>query len=637
MATELEVTVLEDLDAKRLLLQRDLELLDKQRAHVLARNAPIRRIVDDILAYIFELGAGTSDVVFVERVSSVSRHWRNVVLRTPSAWSNIILDRRIFPQASLQTFIRRTEVFLQRSQSAPLTLMLDLLPISFENDVQRLMDLLHDHFPRCAVLHLHCDANYFATIARPLSSLGPMLRELDIRTSHSNMNPVTLTLAEVAGCIPSLQSLVLSNLPPSCLPSTHYPALKHLQLHGVQWHFGNDGSGEWPWSATANLLDAAPNLESLVLNRMEFILDGTELLTPRNLVLKRLESLTFECMETRSIAIVLESLHAPRLKSLKMRYDPTKMGDHWCIHRLEAPCVAGIEELEVEGYAVYGSNLPWFLRTLAMVPHLKKLTISNPPLFLDSRFFDMMSTGPNWLVPRLNELVLIACANLHGQDLIRLLRARSIHGSGGGGGTSSSGGSSSPSGVSPIRTLTLRMPPWNMFEDDILSVLRLNVDELCHMPMEPYSSDRYLAAHSPMFRAPTPAPLLGGGTDGQVNAQQQTHHQIAAPPPWDAPPLLGTPFGDADMGFIPQFHQPPFTGQTATPTGSQSMVTSTSTGVRGSSRRRRSTSTASALWASMGLESELVQDVATVLLVASATALTTSIACYHLLSRHIRV
>ena len=629
--SRLEVAVLEDLDAKRLLLQRDLELLDIKRAHVLARNAPIRRIVDDILAYIFELGAGTSDVVFVERVSSVSRHWRNVVLRTPLAWSNIILDRRVFPQASLQTFIRRTEVFLRRSQSAPLTLMLDLLPISFENDVQRLMNLLHDHFPRCAVLHMHCDANYFPTIAGPLSSLGPMLRELDIRTSHSNMNPVTLTLAEVAGCIPSLQSLVLSNLPPSCLPSTHYPALRHLQLHGVQWHFGNDGSGEWPWSATANLLDAAPNLQSLVLNRMEFILDGTELLTPRNLVLKSLESLTFECMETRSIAIVLESLEAPRLKSLKMRYDPTKMGDHWCIHRLEAPCVAGIEELEVEGYAVYGSNLPWFLRTLAMVPHLTKLTISNPPLFLDSRFFDMMSRGPNWLVPRLNELVLIACANLHGQDLIHLLRARSIHGAG------SSSSSPSVGGVSPIRTLTLRMPPWNMFEDDILSALRQNVDELCHTPMEPYNSDRYLAAHSPMFRAPTPPPLLGGGTigeDGQPNVQ---HQQIAAPPPWDAPPLLGTPFADADMGFIPQFHQPPYTGQMTTPTGSSSMVTTTSAGVRGGLRRRRSTSTASTLWASMGLESELVQDVATVLLVASATALTTSIACYHLLSRHVRV
>jgi hypothetical protein len=38
------------LDAKRLLLQRDLEILDRERAQVLARDAPIRRIVDDILA-----------------------------------------------------------------------------------------------------------------------------------------------------------------------------------------------------------------------------------------------------------------------------------------------------------------------------------------------------------------------------------------------------------------------------------------------------------------------------------------------------------------------------------------------------------------------------------------------------------
>lgn len=38
------------LDAKRQQLQRDLDILDKERALVLARDAPIRRIVDDILA-----------------------------------------------------------------------------------------------------------------------------------------------------------------------------------------------------------------------------------------------------------------------------------------------------------------------------------------------------------------------------------------------------------------------------------------------------------------------------------------------------------------------------------------------------------------------------------------------------------
>jgi hypothetical protein len=38
------------LDEKRRLLQQDLDVLDKERAQVLARDAPIRRIVDDILA-----------------------------------------------------------------------------------------------------------------------------------------------------------------------------------------------------------------------------------------------------------------------------------------------------------------------------------------------------------------------------------------------------------------------------------------------------------------------------------------------------------------------------------------------------------------------------------------------------------
>ena len=578
------------LDAKRLLLSRDLDLLDKQRAHVLARVAPIRRIVDDILAYIFELGAA-DEVLFPEKVSTVSRHWRNVVLRTPTAWSNIIWDRRAFSSSSLPTFVRRTEVFLERSQSASLTIVLDFLPPPFDADVHQLMDLLHPHLGRCAVFHLQIDANWLPIIS--LSTLGPNLREADIRTSHNNIGLTPLSLTEVDGCIPWLHTLVLSNLPPSSLAPTRYPSLRHLQIHGVQWQFGNDGSHEWPWAGTADLLDSSPNLQSLTLNRIEFILDGAELLMPRKITLKSLKSLTFECMETRSIAIVLESLEAPCLRSLKMRYDPTKMGDHWCIHLLEAPSIVGIEELEVEGYAIYGSNLSWFLRTLSMVPHLTKLTIANPPLFLDSRFFDMMSTGPNWLVPRLNDLHLTACANLHGQDLVRLLRARSVH--------------VTSAGVSPIRSLTLKTPPWNMFEEDVLSILRLNVDELHLLPLDPYLSERFMAPNSPMFRAATPVPL----------------------PPiehgWDVPPLLGTPFqGDGDIhgGFMPpQFQQNPPTFMTSTGT----TPTRRSSLSRAQARSRRS------------VRLDPFQHVTSVFLIASATALATSVACYHLFSRHARM
>ena len=571
------------LDAKRLQLAKDLDILDKQRAHALARVAPIRRIVDDILAYIFELGAA-DEVLFPEKVSGVSRHWRNVVLQTPTAWSNLIWDRRAFPSSSLQTFIRRASTFLERSQSAPLTIVLDLLPSPFDADVHQLTDLLHPHLARCAVFHLQIDTSWLSIIS--LSTLGPNLREVDIRTSHNNMGATPLSFQEVDGCIPWLHTLILSNLPPSSLSPTRYPSLRHLQLHGAQWQFGNDGSHEWPWAGTADLLDSSPNLQSLTLNRMEFILDGAELLTPRNIVLKSLKSLTFECMETRSIAIVLESLEAPCLKSLKMRYDPTKMGDHWCIHRLEAPCIVGIEELEVEGYAIYGSNLPWFLRTLSMVPRLTKLTIANPPLFLDSRFFDIMSTGPNWLVPRLNDLHLTACANLHGQDLIRLLRARSVHLTSG--------------GVSPIRSVTLKTPPWNMLEEDVLSILRLNVEELHLLPLDPYLSDRFMAPNSPIFRVTTPNPL----------------------PPvdhgWDVPPLLGTPFHtdeNVNGGFMP--HQP------------QQITASTGTSPtrRSSLSRARSRRSASP---------ETLQHITTALLIASATALMTSVTCYHLFSRHVR-
>lgn len=145
-----------------------------------------------------------------------------------------------------------------------------------------------------------------------------------------------------------------------------------------------------------------------------------------------------------------------------------------------------------------------------------------------------------------------------------------------------------------------------MLEEDVLSILRLNVEELHLLPLEPYLSERFMAPNSPIFRVTTPTPL----------------------PPidqgWDVPPLLGTPFqGDENVngGFMPQqFQQNPpvfMTSTGTTPTRRSSLS-------RAQARSRRS------------VRPETLQHITTVLLIASATALTTSVACYHIFSRHVQ-
>lgn len=547
-----------------------------------------------MLAYIFELGAA-EDIFFPESVSCVSTKWRDVILRTPPAWANLVLDRRHFPHSVLRTFMRRCEVFLERSQSAPLIVKLDLLPMPFDTDVAQLMNTLHPHLHRCAALHLNVDANWLSVIAGSLTTLGPTLRELDIRTSHANSTPINLTFTDVDGAVPRLQRLVLSNIPPSSLPVIRYPSLKSLELWGLQWPFpGNDGAHEWPWTSTADLLQMTPNLERLTLCRMEFTLEHDELLTPRKIELKSLNYLAFECMETRSVAIVLESLVAPHLRSLRLKYDPSRNSDHWCMHRLETTCMASLEELEVDGYSIHGANLSWFLRTLALTANLTHLTIANPPLLLDPRFFEHMSTGPHWLVPKLRDLTLIACASLVGQDLLRLIRSRAIQ--------------LTREPVLPIRTLSLKMPPWNVLDEESLNLLRMHVETLTHSTTDGYIGGRFLPPHSPVFRVVTPPaiPMLEPAP-------------MAAPIPvgWDVAPRLGTPFGDDRGPVIPTPARP---RGSAVAAGRPVSTATTAT----TNQRQLSPSS---------FFPKSVPNFSTVLLIASASALATSFVCMHVLSR----
>ena len=580
-----------DIDARRSSLLQGLALLDREREHILARDAPIRRLVDDMLAYIFELSAA-EDIFFPETASCVSVKWRAVILRTPPAWANLVLDRRHFPPPELRTFMRRCEVFLGRSQSAPLTVKLDLLPMPFDTDVAQLMNTLHPHLHRCAVLHLVVDANWLSIIASSLSTLGPSLRDLDIRTLHANSTPISLTFTDINGAVPRLQHLVLNNIPPSSLPIIQYPSLKSLELWGLQWPFpGNDGAHEWPWTSTAELLQMTPNLERLTLCRMEFTLENDELLTPRKIELKCLNYLAFECMETRSVAIVFESLVAPHLRSLKLKYDPSRICDHWCMHRLETTCLSGLEQLEVEGYSIHGANLSWFLRTLALTPNLTHLTIASPPLLLDPRFFDHMSTGPNWLVPKLRDLTLIACASLVSQDLLRLIRSRAVQ--------------LTREPLFPIRTLSLKMSPWNVLDEDSLNLLRMHVETLNHSTTDTHIGNRFLQPHSPVFRVVTPPAMF-------------EPVPVAAPAAvgWDVAPRLGTPFGDDRGPVIPAL---------ARPRGS--MVASgrpVSTAASPITNRRQLSPSS--------FFTHALPNVSTMLLVASASALATSFVCMHIFS-----
>ncbi|KAJ8087096.1 hypothetical protein PM082_005924 [Marasmius tenuissimus] len=160
----------------------------------------------------------------------ICRHWRGVIARCPGMW-------RVVDNTNV------SEVYLRRSQSAPLTVYLGIKKPEFQRDV---LDLLHPHLPRVREFHMAADgfelpqdltitdtANASpnaALYSSPLlTSPAPMLQSLSIGTYGKDP-------AVAGGALPALFSSQTPRLVQVDLeyftswPQDHFHNLTHLCL-----------------------------------------------------------------------------------------------------------------------------------------------------------------------------------------------------------------------------------------------------------------------------------------------------------------------------------------------------------------------------------------------------------------------
>ncbi|KAJ7042043.1 hypothetical protein C8F04DRAFT_1078108 [Mycena alexandri] len=177
--------------------------------------SPVRKLPTEVLQLMFLACAGPEpDTIPV--VGQVCSYWREVVIGTPSLWSNISVGRTRYTSA--QRYHHLASLFLERSASHPLTVSLRE-PINLQ-----LLNLVRQA-NRWGTLRISSSMKKFYDSLRLESYAMPMLEKLEI----------VEVIMEVAGDSPPISILQAPNLTeavingPSSLWSLPWTQLNRLQ------------------------------------------------------------------------------------------------------------------------------------------------------------------------------------------------------------------------------------------------------------------------------------------------------------------------------------------------------------------------------------------------------------------------
>lgn len=139
-----------DLDKTVSDLEAELARLKLKRSQILADKALISRIPPELLSRIFELGVH-DHLSLLPILSLVSRHWRDLTLKTPSLWSHIRLDHN-WGYGRAASFLQKLSTHLERSQACKLQVDIDFRFLDIFPDVLSVMTQLEPHLERCFYL-----------------------------------------------------------------------------------------------------------------------------------------------------------------------------------------------------------------------------------------------------------------------------------------------------------------------------------------------------------------------------------------------------------------------------------------------------------------------------------------------------
>ncbi|KAL0064146.1 hypothetical protein AAF712_008868 [Marasmius tenuissimus] len=175
--------------------------------------APIRRLPSEVLLEIFSCFCEESYIVEdmvpeAQKLSSVCRHWREIVTSAPGLWSSFYIDFTCHRYSVAESYTKITSLFMSRSKTSPLHISMSF-PLDeymvFNVDVT--LQLLVNHSHRWESLEVF-GVEYFSRYCPGAFHL-PKLRRLELNTDGDNSDDETETrLPSFSNC-PALTTVYL--------------------------------------------------------------------------------------------------------------------------------------------------------------------------------------------------------------------------------------------------------------------------------------------------------------------------------------------------------------------------------------------------------------------------------------------
>jgi hypothetical protein len=422
--------------------------MEKVRVAILARTAPIKTMLPELLSLVFEYAALASNKEGVEaplRLVTVSHEWRKIALETPRAWGRVVIE--VEDESIARPMIRRARAFLKRSMATSIDVMLDIRQWSHSDDrtmlLKTMLELLFPHIGRCARLTVRAkeedDSLLIFSMLTP--HFGPSLTDFSMGSRDSvrlDMPPMPyltrLSIDDVGPRRGWTNSLV-SNL--VSLTLRHFnPIVFEGFLTALE-------------SAKETLEELRIELCSLSFELHTFMLQSSDG-CPHFTLLRKIAMVD---VSPADIDIFFESIKAPALADLFLALESRAFRYFKFMDRETATCLKKCQliRLEIEDACIEGSELKALFSLLKMVgSSLEEIVISGGEL--DMRFFRAMEDDPAML-PKLHSLTIRHQDEFTGRQLIGIVRARQTR-----------------QGISPLQTVGVDQ--CRVFEHDVADQLK---------------------------------------------------------------------------------------------------------------------------------------------------------------------
>ena len=384
-------------------------------------------MLPEVFVAIFEEVCSVGDKEAVEtafRLTTVNKLWREIMLNTPRAWSNIIIEVEEDSQA--RPMIRRAQAFLERSKATPITITIDVGSWSKTEDrpalVVEALDMVGPHINRCTRLICkgrdEADAPAFLTRLTP--NFGPTLTDFTIESRDS----VRLEMPEM----PHLTRLAIDDVGPSGAWSGNM--LSSLKILWIRYIKPIQFEG-----FLEALSSAKDRLEELRFSRCTLAFDSHGFLYPTPSTIRtsfpRLKKLIIADILPGDIDVIFESISAPALEEVHLGLDSARFRYFKFMDSSIATSLpqSTIKRLELEECTVENSELRALLATLQAVgSSLKTLALTAGEI--DMRLYDILIAEPS-ILPHLTRLEFRRInGDLTGREVLRLVQARAGHGRG---------------------------------------------------------------------------------------------------------------------------------------------------------------------------------------------------------------